>query len=213
MCYHYGMTYKTQFQDLAGQKFGSWTVLKRAPTRFGRTQWFCHCDCGTERDVSAVHLKSGASVGCGCTRPRGAAHPMFKHGSTGIYSAWLNIIQRCENPNNKAYRNYGGRGIKLAPEWRNDFIKFREAMGPKPGPEYTVERIENHRGYEPGNVRWATRIEQGRNTRRNHLVTIGGKTMPLSAAAELTGINYGTAKWRLLQGQSDEEALDATLRR
>lgn len=93
----------------------------------------------------------------------------LKHGLcyTPEYRAWAEAIRRCENPRNPGFANYGGRGIKMAPEWRHDFAAFFAHIGPRPGSLYTLDRIDNGGNYEPGNVRWATYKVQANNTRRN----------------------------------------------
>lgn len=81
------------------------------------------------------------------------------------YTAWCSAKQRCTNPRNPAWRDYGGRGIRMTPEWVDSFAAFIAHIGPKPSPEYTLDRIDNDGHYEPGNVRWTTRKEQTRNRR------------------------------------------------
>lgn len=84
---------------------------------------------------------------------------------TAEYRAWEGMIQRCTNPNNAAYEDYGGRGITVFPLWIHDFLAFYEYMGPKPYPEYSLDRIDVDGNYEPGNLRWATLYVQRRNRR------------------------------------------------
>lgn len=100
----------------------------------------------------------------------------YTHGmrNTPLYAIWCAIIQRCTNPNDPAYPNYGGRGITICDQWRHDFVAFRDHVGDPP-PDLTLDRIDNDRGYEPGNVRWATRAEQNRN-RRAHVHPQARKT-------------------------------------
>lgn len=81
------------------------------------------------------------------------------------YHSWAHMIQRCTNPKNKAWKNYGGRGITVCDAWRKAFAAFFAYVGCKPSPEHSIERIDNDRGYEPGNVKWATRSEQSLNRR------------------------------------------------
>lgn len=196
--------------DLTGQSFGRWTVISRAPNGAGgRTKWHSVCACGAERAVAAIHLVKGSSSSCGkCARPRGENSPVYRHGKRGgVYSVWLNIIQRCENPNNTQYHDYGGRGITMCRRWREDYGSFVDDMGPRPTPKHQIDRKNNNLGYSHGNCEWATRSQNMLNTRRNHLVSYQGETIPLAEAARRAGVNYGTAKWRLRNGRSDEEAL------
>jgi hypothetical protein len=191
------------FKDLTGGQFGHWAVLSRAPNIGKRTAYFCRCDCGVERRVSAVHLTGNASKSCGqCSRPKGAAHVRFKHGAseTDLYSIWCAIKQRCFNPNTVGAHLYINRGISMHPEWARSFEKFAQDIGPRPTIKHSVGRIDGSKGYEPGNVRWETPKQQARNFSRNRLVEYNGRMMPLVEAAELAGVNYGTAKWRLNRG-------------
>jgi hypothetical protein len=104
---------------------------------------------------------------------------------------------RCFTPTDKAYRLYGGRGITMCERWRNDFLAFCEDMGPKPTPKHTVERIDNDKGYEPGNCRWATRKEQANNKRTNRRTTDG---QTVAQAANGASLKYGTALYRTKKG-------------
>lgn len=196
-----GCASATRKAELAGKRFGRWLVLHET-TCGGIATWRCRCDCGTEKDVQRGHLMGGRSQSCGACRPRKEktvhSHP--------LYRTYCNIIQRCENKRNAAYPNYGGRGIRIHPVWRRDFWQFVADMGERPSVQHSIERIDNDRNYEPGNCIWATRSEQMRNTRRNHMVTYNGQVMPLVRACEMAGVNYGTAKWRLANGVAEKDA-------
>lgn len=84
---------------------------------------------------------------------------------TAIYNRWRAIRQRTTNPTATGYKHYGGRGIHLCKEWTQSFKKFYEYMGEPPTPKHSIDRIDNSKGYEPGNVRWATKSEQAHNKR------------------------------------------------
>lgn len=123
------------------------------------------------------------------------------------YQIWKGIKARCLNPNCKSYPNYGGRGITICKEWAESFDSFIGYTGWRPSKSHTVERIENDRGYEPGNVRWATRLEQGANTRRNTFIEVAGERLTLSEAARRTGVPVSRLCQRLSYGWPLERAL------
>lgn len=195
--------------DHTGKRFGSWFVTggaEKSPA--GRARWLCRCDCGAEHAVLACHLVSGASTKCrACyfATNRGAAHSSFKHGQRragGIYRVWCNIIQRCENPNNEAYGNYGGRGITICERWRNDFAAFAADMGPRPTDRHEIDRYPDNDGpYAPGNCRWALHADNMMNTRRAIIVGFRGERTPLSLACSRAGLNYHSAKWAIYRGR------------
>ena len=121
------------------------------------------------------------------------------------YTSWLKINQRCYNPRNDAYVDYGGRGITVSPEWRNNFASFLADVGPKPSPEYSLDRYPNKDGnYEPGNVRWADFKEQNRNKRDNVWVDYQGRRrLMIDVCAEL-GLNCSTVYSRRRKGLSGD---------
>lgn len=116
------------------------------------------------------------------------------------------MIDRCENPNNKAYGIYGGRGIKVYDLW-HDFAIFRDQIPPYPGNGLTIDRIDNNRGYEPGNVRWATPMEQLNNQRRNKFLTFNGKTQTWSQWARELNIDKTLIRQRANKGWPVEKVL------
>lgn len=116
------------------------------------------------------------------------------------YSSFQAMRQRCNNPNNPAYHNYGGRGIKVCPEWDN-FTKFYADMGDRP-PGYELDRIDTNGDYCPENCRWVDRITQARNKRSNKLITCNGKTMLLCEWAEYLGENMDTLHARMKRGRA-----------
>jgi hypothetical protein len=120
---------------------------------------------------------------------------------------------RCLNSRNHAYSRYGGRGITIYAEWREDFNAFLSHIGPKPSPKHELDRIDNDLGYEPGNVRWATRSENDRNRRSNRWVTYRGQRRLLIELCEQFGTWPDTAKWRIKAGWSVEDAVEAPSRK
>jgi hypothetical protein len=116
------------------------------------------------------------------------------------YGVWYMMKQRCLNPTDRSYANYGGRGITVAPEWINNFAVFLADVGRRPDPSYSLDRIDNDGIYEPGNVRWTTRREQMNNKRTNRLITHDGRTQTISQWAQELGLNPETIHSRLWRG-------------
>lgn len=200
--------------DLIGQKFGKLKVLKRAKNdKCGNRCWLCQCSCGDENEiiVRGDSLKTGHTKSCGCFKKERAT----KHGHSQknkTYKSWQSMIQRCINPNNDNYKDYGGRGITICDRWIKSFPDFLEDMGERP-PGYTIERKNNQEGYYLKNCYWATRSQQQRNTRRNHLVTFHGKTQCIAIWSEETGIPKHIIHQRLKRGWSTKRILTISVRR
>lgn len=155
--------------DLTGRRFGRLTVLERKGSKNGKSAWLCRCDCGNEKIITASNLKTN-TVSCGCYHKEIAKEANIVHGRTHTKFAyiWNSMKQRCFNPNNKAFKNYGGRGITVCEEWKNDFQTFYDYVSSLPHfgePGYSLDRINNDGNYEPGNVKWATKNEQNNNRR------------------------------------------------
>lgn len=164
-----------------GQKYGAWEVIGPSSDS---SKMMCRCSCGrTEHSVRKYDLVRGKSLMC---RRCSVAISKTSHGaapygkSSPEYNTWVHMIQRCHNPKNKDYKNYGGRGIEVCEMWRESFEAFLLMVGKRPTLKHTIERIDTNRGYEPGNVRWATRHEQNQNMRSNVKLTIEGETKTVS---------------------------------
>ncbi len=198
--------------DLTGKQFGRWRVLERASVKKGTSVcWICLCDCGKRRVVASANLIRGDSRSCGCfNRDKIRAACLVhgnspKKGQTPVYNSWCKMIGRCENPRNRAFPNYGGRGITISPKIRS-FQNFYSLMGDRPA-GMEIERICNDGDYAPGNIRWATHKEQQRNKRNNHLLTYNGKTQCVTAWAEELGLKRATIEKRIHHGWPVERLL------
>ena len=115
---------------------------------------------------------------------------------TRTYNIWCAMKQRCNYKKSKSYKDYGGRGISICERWENSFDNFLEDMGYCPA-GCSIDRIDNNGDYEPGNCRWATRKEQGRNTSRNVFIDFNGEKKTISEVAEAIGMNYRTLYYRI----------------
>lgn len=200
----------TQTIDLTGEAFGRWVVLGRDKNKKG-TFWLCRCSCGVEKSVVSTVLRDGRSKSCGCWKSEVVIARNTKHGHalTGklstTYHSWVGMIQRCTNVNHGSYSRYGARGISVCDRWML-FDNFLADMGEKP-PHTSIERVNNNLGYEPGNCRWATAIEQARNKRNNRLITIDGTTKSIAEWASEKGLHPSTISDRKQRNWSDSESL------
>jgi len=149
--------------DHTGVRYGKLTAIEWRGSRQGATRWLVRCDCGVVKEVFIASVVSGKVVSCGCEHRK----IVTKHGMEGtrIYNVWASMLQRCRNPNHRAFHNYGGRGITVCKRWEK-FENFFADMG-LPPPNRSLDRRDNNRGYTPDNCRWATRSEQNRNQRRH----------------------------------------------
>lgn len=196
--------------DLTGQQFGRLTVIEVAAAQRGRVLWRCKCECGTEREVSTTHLRSGHTRSCGCVRTEETVarnRAQAKHGmhASAEFGVWSSMLKRCHSPGAHGYERYGGRGIAVCEEWRASFQSFYDHIGPRPSPAHSVERIDNGLGYQPGNVKWATAREQNNNRRNNVTAQVDGVTLTAAQISERFGIKYSTVLFRIHKGMHGQE--------
>ena len=198
--------------NLTGKRFGKLVVIKTAgKTKNGAYLWQCKCDCGNEIIANVGNLKNGHTKSCGCLRVDRCKTNFTKHGleHTRLYGIWSDMRLRCYDEKNIAYHRYGGRGITICDEWKNDvkaFYDWATANGYKDS--LTIDRIDNDGNYCPENCRWATIKEQASNRRSNILVTHNGKTQTMKKWANEVGTPYKVV-WARMQklGWSAERSL------
>ena len=209
------------FIDRTGQIFERLTVIRYAGKQSGRhVQWECLCECGKTVTVNSDSLKSGATKSCGCYHRDAARLRKSTHNKTHTpaHNTWCAMRHRCLYPTNPHYTDYGGRGIGICAHWLSIFENFLADMG-EPPTKYTIERIDNNKGYWCGhcdecvrlnraaNCKWATRAEQQRNRRANRLLTFNGETRCVTDWAITLGVNYKTLEHRIRKGWTVERAL------
>ncbi len=195
-----------QLEDLSGKVFGYWTVVARAENNeYGSSQWLCRCECGAERVIRAQGLKNGTTKSCGCHK--NDYNRIHGGKGTRLYECWRHMRYRCENPNNQAYKDYGGRGISVCEDW-HDFAKFRQwALANGYDDSLTIDRINVNGNYEPSNCRWAGSKEQMNNRRNTKHYEMDGKCLTMSEWSQLTGIPRATIYNRMKAGCTFIEAI------
>lgn len=203
-----------------GQIFNHLTIIKDAfikkDTNSGKSRRFleCQCECGKIVNVRLDQIKSGHTKSCGCKKRENQLKAVTTHGHTngGVltreFSSWLHMRDRCNNPKNKAYHNYGGTGVKVCVRWENSFENFLKDMGAAPSQKHTLDRYPNKNGmYEPSNCRWATMKEQQNNKSTNRSIEYGNEKMNATDWAKKLNIRRDNFYWHLDRGRTIEEII------
>lgn len=190
------------FVDMTGKRFGRYTVIKRVENdKHGNAVWLCRCDCGNEKNVVGRSLRSGVVVSCGCyhkddIRVRETTHNESK---TRLFHIWQKMKSRCYNAKNKFYSYYGGRGISVCDEWKDDYSAF-SAWSKSNGYDdtLTIDRIDHDGNYCPQNCRWVSRKVQQNNTRYTHLFTINGETHSIAEWCRIYNVPHERVRQRVV---------------
>jgi hypothetical protein len=202
-----------KYKDISGIKFGRLLAVKQiVKNKHGSYKWLCRCDCGNEIIVLGESLRIGNTKSCGCYK----TDVSTKHGmwDSRLYHIWRGMKQRCRDRNAKDYPSYGGRGITVCDEWKNNFITFYEwAMSHGYADNLSIDRIDNNGNYCPENCRWADSKTQNRNTSQNVYCTIGSETLLLCEWAEMYGIPPFTIRSRIKNGWTAERAIKTPVNR
>lgn len=198
-------------KDLTGERFGRLLVIgkteKRGPD--GSIIYECLCDCGNICFVSRNRLiikGHSRKRSCGCLHDE--THKQHGWSKTSLFHRWTNIKDRCFNEKCASFKYYGGRGIKMCKEWKDDFATFKDwAIQNGYKEDLTIDRIDVNGDYCPENCRWITMEEQQKNKRNVKKITYNGETHSISEWAKITGIKYGTLWNRIKKGIPIEKAL------
>lgn len=207
-------------KDIIGLKFNRLTVLelhhkvqkfKKNGSRGGYIEYYlCKCDCGKETIIEKWHITSGRTKSCGCIQKESTSnlfstHHLSKH---QLYNTWCKMKERCYKPICKAYPNYGGRGIKVCDEWKNNFQNFYDwALSNGYKEDLTLDRIDVNGNYEPLNCRWISQKQQCNNKRTNFYITIYNRTQTLKEWCEEKDLNYSAVQARISRGWTIEDAM------
>jgi hypothetical protein len=196
-----------KFQDLSGIKFGKLTAIKVAyKNKNGESVWECVCDCGNVVNVVCSNLKNGHSTSCGCYKK--ICSITHNETKTRLHRIWAGIKARCYNTTIPQYKNWGGRGITVCDEWKDSYETFRDwALNNGYQENLTIDRIDNDKGYNPNNCRWATPKQQSNNKRNNTLITFNNETHTISEWAEIIGVKSRTIQRRLVKNMPIEKIL------
>lgn len=195
--------------NLVGAKFGRLAVVERfGNDACGSALWKCVCECGEVRVIPGTGLRAGRNKSCGCASPRFTTERSRTHGAsrTRTYRIWAGMKARCADTKGPSAHLYALKGIRVCERW-SSFENFFEDMGPAEWEGVTLDRIDGSKGYEPGNCRWATYLQQGNNTSANKRITYGGETRTIAEWARIVGIRQNTITWRLRRGWNEKEAL------
>lgn len=196
--------------DMTDKRIGSLVVIERNGVQNGKAMWLCKCDCGNHKTVSGDNLRNGHTRSCGCLWEKAIRPTRIKHGKaqTRLYRTWCHFKDRCCNDKDKRYPRYGGRGIQVCEEWKNDFQAFYDwAMANGYKDHLTIDRIDNDGNYEPGNCRWVTNKTQSNNRQTNVLIEFEGKRQNIKQWSEELQMNYQTIYQRHRKGMAPEEIL------
>lgn len=204
----------TRIVDLTGQRFGHLTVIEPAGIkrwRVGMAVYFrCRCDCGVEDVVQRSNLRASAQRSLGCPHERRTGPAGYS--TRPEAKVFRHMLDRCTNPHNKSFKDYGGRGIRVCERWRNGeggqtgFECFVSDLGPRPAGG-TIERLDVNKGYCPENCAWVSKAAQARNTRRNIHIEIGGRKLTVAEWARVKRISEFTIYRRLEAGWEPAKAV------
>ena len=194
-----------------GDRFDRLVVIQRLASEFGHKRAGVLCDCGELRIVREDGLRNGHHKSCGCFRKEIVVKRTRTNGATAtrLYRNWLGLFERCKG-------KYKHKGIEVCEEW-NNFAVFKtfveQILGGKPTNSHSLDRIDNNKGYEPGNVRWASKKEQSNNKDNTPKITIDGQTKSISGWAEVSGLSYGLLRARWERGWEPSKLLSPVRRK
>ena len=180
----------------------SFIAVSESKSKDGHIKWLCKCSCGDVSEYIATRVRNNRVNQCKQCATKASAEKIKTHGmrNSKEYSTWSAMKARCIYIESKDFYRYGGKGIFICSEWANSFEAFFEHIGPAPSHQHSIDRIDNLKGYEPNNVRWATKTQQQRNKNNSVYVTNGKNVFHINDVATKLGISRGAAHLRLKRG-------------
>jgi hypothetical protein len=204
------MPHKLKSMEDVGRRFGRLTVIGVGSPDAGRARrLICRCDCGAVKAMQAAGIRQGRSISCGCVRAERVLAAIVTHGRSQslTYKSYKAMLSRCYDPRNASYPSYGACGVTVCARWRESIAAFIADMGERPSKGHSIDRIDNAKGYEPGNCRWATAIGQQANRSVTKRLTAFGVTLPLAEWVRRSNLPHQTIRQRLRAGMSPEMAV------
>lgn len=193
-----------------GKRYGFLTVTEFAGNgAYGAARWKCVCDCGEARVIDGTGLRAGRNKSCGCKSPKFTSEQLTTHGlsKSRIYSIWQGMMYRCSDKcKDISRKNYYDKGIRVCERWHT-FENFVADMG-VPADDLTMDRIDNSKGYEPSNCRWATHKQQANNSSWNHILTYEGRSQTIAMWADERKIKPNTIVYRIRRKWPIAKALE-----
>lgn len=188
--------------DITGNVYGRLTAVKRVGmNKHGKATWLFRCSCGNSHEAVSGNVVHGTTSSCGCLKKE--IHTTHGYSGTRLDKIYRHMVDRCYNHNNCCYSNYGERGIAICEEWLKDKSSFfRWAIGHRYSDEFSIDRINNNKGYSPDNCRWADNIVQANNTSRCIFVTINNKVKTIAEWARELNVPENTLRYRIKQGRN-----------
>lgn len=213
------MELKHRIKDLKGQRFGRLFVKEYVGSENKRSMWLCKCDCGKEKIISSKNILTNNVRSCGCLKDKGFTKgDVVKGGHKNrLYKVYKSMIHRCYYPKEKAYKNYGGKGVIVCEEWLKSYPTFEKWALDNgydinaPFGKCTLDRIDVNGNYEPSNCRWVDMKAQLNNTTWNIKLTANGETLTFEEWSNKLGVNINTLRSRYRKGMSDEKIINTPI--
>jgi len=200
-----------RFEDLTGKRFNRLVViryLEKSERTVKTYNWLCQCDCGKIVKANANKLKNGLQQSCGCLKEEmkydiGQVNKKYLHSHKRLYGVYKGMMARCYDNKHREYNNYGGRGISVCEEWKNDYDAFAEwalKSGYDPDADYgecTIERNDVNGNYSPDNCTWITNAKQQNNRRDNVILTYKGESHTMKEWSHILDVTYGSLTYHI----------------